>query len=152
MWKRLTHPNILPLLGVTIAPLQLISNWMSGGDLPEYIEKHSNADLLVLVGVSSVEFIPRLLPLPAVRRRQGPMLPPLLQRDSWGSQGSMWLIWISPHCCIDTQLAKHPCGRLWSCANCGFWSRHGHSKPGLHADPFVSPRPHRTMGCARGLK
>jgi len=54
IWKRLTHPNVLPLLGVTITPLQLISNWISGGNLPEYIQKHPDADLLGLVGVSSV--------------------------------------------------------------------------------------------------
>jgi len=68
MWKRLTHPNVLPLLGVTIAPLQLVSNWMSGGDLPEYIEKHSNVDRLGLVGDPSVVFVRHLLLLPALRR------------------------------------------------------------------------------------
>ena len=52
MWKHLTHPNILPLLGVTITPkFQLISNWMSGGALREYIGKNPNADRLKLVGV-----------------------------------------------------------------------------------------------------
>jgi len=51
MWKRLTHPNVLPLLGVTIAPPQLVSNWMPGGDLPEYIEKHADADRLGLVSI-----------------------------------------------------------------------------------------------------
>ncbi|KAF9645418.1 kinase-like protein, partial [Thelephora ganbajun] len=49
MWRRLNHPNILPLLGVTISPLQLVSNWMPGGDLPEYIEKYPDADRLVLL-------------------------------------------------------------------------------------------------------
>ncbi|KAF9643182.1 hypothetical protein BDM02DRAFT_1694073 [Thelephora ganbajun] len=29
-WKRLTHRNIVPLLGVTIDPLQLIGAWISG--------------------------------------------------------------------------------------------------------------------------
>jgi len=57
MWKHLTHPNILPLLGVTITPFQLVSNWMSGGDLPEYIEKHPDVDRLVLVGFHSAAFI-----------------------------------------------------------------------------------------------
>ena len=56
MWKRLTHPNILPLRGVTIAPLQLISDWMSGGDLPGYIENNPNADRLGLVGVPPIVF------------------------------------------------------------------------------------------------
>ena len=40
MWKYLTHPNILSLLGVTITPFQLISTWMPGGNLPEYIKKN----------------------------------------------------------------------------------------------------------------
>jgi len=51
VWKHLTHPNVLPLLGVTITPLQLISNWMSGGHLPNYLENHPDADRLGLVGV-----------------------------------------------------------------------------------------------------
>ena len=55
MWKHLTHPNIVPLLGVTITPYQLISTWMSGGDLPGYIEKNPNADRLKLVGVPQLQ-------------------------------------------------------------------------------------------------
>jgi hypothetical protein len=69
MWKRLTHPNVLPLLGVTITPFQLISNRMSGGDLPEYIDKNPDADRLKLVRVPPVAFITHLLTLPAIRRR-----------------------------------------------------------------------------------
>ena len=47
----MAHPNIVPLLGVTIYPrLQLISDWMSGGDLPDYIRQNPNADRLELVG------------------------------------------------------------------------------------------------------
>jgi len=88
MWKRLTHPNVLPLLGVTIFPLQLISIWMSGGDLPEYIEKYPNADRLRLVGGPPVVFIPHLLPLQVIGCRRGPLLPPLLQRNSRRPQGS----------------------------------------------------------------
>ena len=70
MWKRLTHPNILPLLGITITPPQLISNWMSGGELPGYIKKHSGAHLLELVGVPPVCLhTPCLFPLPVIRYR-----------------------------------------------------------------------------------
>ena len=50
MWKRLRHPNIVPLLGITVTPLQLISEWMSGGDLPGYIKGHHDVDRLGLVG------------------------------------------------------------------------------------------------------
>ena len=91
MWKRLTHPNIVPLLGVTITPFQLISNWMSGGDLPGYIEKNPNVDRLRLVGVPPDVITPCLLQLPAIRRHEGPLLPPLLQCGSRGPSRSMWL-------------------------------------------------------------
>ena len=50
MWKHLTHPNVVPLLGITITPFQLISDLMPGGDLPKYIKKHPDADRLVLIG------------------------------------------------------------------------------------------------------
>ena len=69
MWKRLDHPNILPLLGITFTPFQLISNWMSGGDLPDYIKKNTGADRLELVRVPPTTPIIRLLRLPAIRHR-----------------------------------------------------------------------------------
>ena len=49
-WKHLAHPNVLPLLGITIDHCQLISNWVVGGNLPEYIQKHPDADKLQQVG------------------------------------------------------------------------------------------------------
>ena len=67
-WKYLDHPNILPLLGITIEPLQLISNWVSGGNLLEYVRKHPEADQLKLVGGSFVAIIRRVILLPAMRR------------------------------------------------------------------------------------
>lgn len=48
----MAHPNIVPLLGVTIDPLQLISEWMSGGDLTVYVANHPDTDRLSLVRVS----------------------------------------------------------------------------------------------------
>jgi len=51
MWKRLAHPNVAPLLGVTIDPIQLVSDWMSGGNLTEYIANNPDTDRLGLVGV-----------------------------------------------------------------------------------------------------
>ena len=50
MWKRLEHDNVVPLLGITTTPLQLISKWMTGGTLTEYIEKHPDASRLGHVG------------------------------------------------------------------------------------------------------
>ncbi|KAF9644222.1 kinase-like protein, partial [Thelephora ganbajun] len=49
IWKHLNHPNILPLLGVTVAPPQLISNLMPGGTLPQYIREHPDSDRLRLL-------------------------------------------------------------------------------------------------------
>ena len=69
MWKHMTHPNILPFLGVTTTPFQLVSVWMSGGKLSEYIEKHPDVDRVGLVRVHPVVSIPFLLPSTAIRRR-----------------------------------------------------------------------------------
>ena len=60
MWKRLEHHNIVPLLGITPTPLQLISKWMPGGDLPEYIKKNPDADRLGLVNSPAVVLNPVL--------------------------------------------------------------------------------------------
>ena len=49
VWKHLAHPNIVPLLGVTIDPPQLISDRMPGGDLTEYIVNHPDTDRISLV-------------------------------------------------------------------------------------------------------
>ncbi|KAF9645430.1 kinase-like protein [Thelephora ganbajun] len=49
MWKYLQHANILPLRGVTMDPLQLVSNWMPDGNLSNYIRDNPNADRLGLL-------------------------------------------------------------------------------------------------------
>ena len=51
MWRHLEHKNIVPLLGVASTSLHLISEWMPGGDLIEYISKNPSADRLGLVSV-----------------------------------------------------------------------------------------------------
>ena len=60
MWKHLKHPNVVPLVGITSIPIQLISEWMPGGDLPGYIKEYPDVDRPGLVGVPPVVFIPRL--------------------------------------------------------------------------------------------
>jgi len=49
MCKHLKHPNIVPILGVTTEPFQLVSEWVPGGDLPGYVGKNPGADRLGLV-------------------------------------------------------------------------------------------------------
>ncbi|KAF9644348.1 kinase-like protein [Thelephora ganbajun] len=50
VWKYLIHPNVVPFRGITTTPLQLVSNWMPGGDLTDYINKHPDVDRLGLLG------------------------------------------------------------------------------------------------------
>ena len=58
VWKRMVHPNIVPLLGITTSPLyQMISDWMPGEDLPEYVKKYPGADLRGLVCIPPVGFV-----------------------------------------------------------------------------------------------
>ena len=40
-WKHLRHPNILPLLGVTLNEhrFALISEWMENGNINEFIKR-----------------------------------------------------------------------------------------------------------------
>ena len=78
IWKHLKHPNILPLLGVTISPRQLISDWMPGGNLSNYIKGNPAVDPLGLVRVFLAVVIPHSLRSLALRRREGPRLPSLM--------------------------------------------------------------------------
>ena len=66
VWKHLTHPNIVSLLGVTTDPPQLISNRMPGGDLTEYILGHPDADKRSLVRDLSTLLCKALTPSSAV--------------------------------------------------------------------------------------
>jgi len=50
VWRRLSHPNIVDLKGMTLNPLQLVSEWMPGGELREYIKKNPDANRINLVG------------------------------------------------------------------------------------------------------
>ena len=52
MWKRLNHPNIVPFIGVTTDPLQVVSEWMPNGTLMEFIKENPGANLIGLVGPS----------------------------------------------------------------------------------------------------
>ena len=51
VWKHLDHPNIVPFRGVTFQPLQLVSDWIPGGELREYINKNSQANLISVVSL-----------------------------------------------------------------------------------------------------
>lgn len=50
-WKFLRHPNVLPLLGVTITETRfaMVSEWMANGSINEFAKAHPAADRLTLV-------------------------------------------------------------------------------------------------------
>ncbi|KAF9644327.1 kinase-like protein [Thelephora ganbajun] len=51
-WKGLYHPNVLPLLGVTMIKNQfvMVSEWMKNGNINEFVKKNPNANRLELLG------------------------------------------------------------------------------------------------------
>ena len=69
MWRHLTHPNIVPLLGVTLEPLQFISAWVPGGELKEYIIDNPDTDRLALVGIPLLLYRTTLTPFQVIRYR-----------------------------------------------------------------------------------
>jgi len=50
-WKSLHHPNVLPLLGVTMAKNQfvMVSEWMVKGNINEFVKEEPSIDRLELV-------------------------------------------------------------------------------------------------------
>ena len=54
MWKSLRHPNVLPLIGVTMTEIHfsMVSEWMINGNIKEFTKAHPDEDRLELVGFS----------------------------------------------------------------------------------------------------
>ena len=54
-WKSLQHPNVLPLLGVTMGErlFAMVSEWMVNGNIVEFIKAHREANRFKLVGSRS---------------------------------------------------------------------------------------------------
>jgi len=50
VWKRLDHPNVVAFKGITLDPLQLVSEWIPGGELREYLKGNPNTNPISLVG------------------------------------------------------------------------------------------------------
>jgi hypothetical protein len=53
-WKSLCHPNVLPLLGVTMTETRFVtvSEWMVNGTITGFVGEHAGADRLNLVRFS----------------------------------------------------------------------------------------------------
>jgi serine/threonine protein kinase len=55
-WKHLRHPNILPLLGVTVSGhrFAMVSEWMEHGNINKFVERDPDANRAELVCHSSI--------------------------------------------------------------------------------------------------
>ena len=66
-WKSLQHPNVLPLLGVTMGErlFAMVSEWMVNGNIVDFVEAHREANRFELVGSHSHHLPhPSLMKLP----------------------------------------------------------------------------------------
>ena len=54
IWRCLRHPNVLPLLGVTMSDnrFAMISEWMNNGNINEFLMVDRNVNRFELVGAS----------------------------------------------------------------------------------------------------
>ena len=50
-WKSLHHPNVLPLLGVTMRDknFAMVSEWMVNGNINDFVKAHKDANRFDLV-------------------------------------------------------------------------------------------------------
>ena len=71
IWRRLSHPNVLPVLGVSpkLFPLCIVSEWMIDGNIMDFVSKHPEVNRLRLVREISV-FLSRILKYPVSSRKQ----------------------------------------------------------------------------------
>ena len=53
IWRRLSHPNVLPVLGVSpkLFPLCIVSEWMIDGNIADFTFRHPEIDRLRLVSL-----------------------------------------------------------------------------------------------------
>ena len=66
IWKHLGHPNIVPLLGVTVDPPRLVPDRVPGGSLAGCVAGHPDADRLSLASDLSTSLCEMLAPTSAV--------------------------------------------------------------------------------------
>lgn len=90
MWKRLSHPNVLPTLGAgpDIAKLCVVSPWMPDGTLLQYLKRYpgANRPSVVSARVVHVSGYTKYCTQDG-RSRKRAILPPFQGGRSWGLEG-----------------------------------------------------------------
>ena len=81
IWKYLNHPNIVPFKGITFEVPQLVSEWMPGGKLREYIRSNDHANPITLVSPFLQSSNHHLILSSVVRGCQRSQLSSLVQPD-----------------------------------------------------------------------
>ena len=65
--KALRHPNVLPLLGITMTEdptrFVMVSEWMENGSINKFVKTHPDVDRLKLVRLSFRVLTPVLTPV-----------------------------------------------------------------------------------------
>ena len=58
-WKALRHQNVLPLLGVIMTGTQfaMVSEWMTNGNINQFVTAHQDANRFKLVRFRSVSIL-----------------------------------------------------------------------------------------------
>lgn len=93
-WKSLQHPNVLPLLGVVMTgtDFAMVSEWMSNGNIKEFIAADPDANRFELVGPRKNSSGPHpiviILTFTVGRCCEGFVPHACSGNDTWGSQRS----------------------------------------------------------------
>ena len=94
-WNTLRHPNVLPLLGVSMGDYQLamVSEWMDHGNINEFVKTHWDANRFELVRPYFYHLaqLPPITPLIAQGRCYGINVYAWAGNDTRGSEGGMIL-------------------------------------------------------------
>jgi len=94
MWKTLHHPDVLPLLGVTVSDghFAMVSEWMTNGNINEFVTVHRNVNRFEPVRFRSccrLRLSPMKLLLTAQRLCPGVGIHPWRGDDTRGSERGM---------------------------------------------------------------
>ena len=103
VWKGLRHPNILPVLGVTMDGYRLVmvSEWLECENINEFVKEHPDKNRLELVGFS-LRSLPSLfadtfVTAVACRCYQGSDIYARSRNHPWKSPGGMYSNNIAPY-------------------------------------------------------